>query len=323
LRVARLRGRNPGLTPWRKRNARSWQTFGPGAGPSAASTRSQPLIFGLTAVWNEGDVIWATVRNLFAQGADEVFVIDEESSDETREEAQAAGGRVVAQATSGVFAEAEHCRHIRRVIEEQTTEAGGDVWWIVVDADEFPRGPDGVTIRELVAGLPPWVDTVGSRVLEHLPDAASSYEPRTHPAASIPLAHWYNDPFCPHGHWKHQLFRVRSADDLYPLRGHHTVGAGDGRRIREASPSLLMHHVPFRDRTRTETRLSGAVRYTDSPDEFTRLRIAYRLRVVGDLYENRHHVCENDSPGEPLRGITLRAWRDLVPEAERVLPELQ
>ncbi len=53
---------------------RGWRTDRAAPGPSAPSSRSRPLIFGVTSVYDEDDVIWATVRNLFVQGADEVFV---------------------------------------------------------------------------------------------------------------------------------------------------------------------------------------------------------------------------------------------------------
>ncbi len=324
---ARLRRRYPAYPPEFKRHARSWRSELAAPGPSGRSPRARPPIFGLVGVWEEEDVIWATVRNLFVQGVDGVFVMDDESSDGTCEEARAAGATVLRESNSTRFEEPLDFRNerMKSVIAEQTELHGGDVWWTLVDADEFPRGPGGATIRSLVGELQPWVDVVGSRVLEHVPGSTSSYRPRTHPASSIPLARWYNVPYCPRGHWKHQLFRVRAAGDVFPMRGCHTVGAGDGRRVREAGVSLLMHHTPLRDRETTRAKLEGAVggRYAATSPRVRR-RLANRLAVLDDLYTDRFDRVPNHLfPGEPRRGLVLHDWRELVPAPERTLPSLE
>jgi hypothetical protein len=320
--VARARGRNPALPPWRRRNLRRWQMGPSGPGPSSRAGAAIPL-FAATAVWNEGDVIFATVRNLEEQGVDHVFVIDDDSDDETASEARAAGASVARCASDGTYREAERGRRIQDLVREQTRLAGGEAWWVIVDADEFPRGPDGTTIRDLVGRLPGSIDIVGSRVLDHLPSDPDACRPRTHPARSQPLAQWYRSPYCPHGHWKHGLIRVRDSDDVLPLAGHHVAAARDGRRLREAEESLLMHHVPLRNRDRTTQRLSRAWapdgRYRRSPDPFTRWRLAQRLVALDLVYAGRYEVVPSCYAGEPRLGVVLRDWRELVPIAERIL----
>jgi hypothetical protein len=257
---------------------------------------------------------------LLSQGADGVFVIDDESDDGTDREACVAGAEVVSVRSSGTYAEQARYARIQQLIKDQTAVAGGDVWWVIADADEFPRGPSGLSIRDLVERLPEWVDVVGSRVLEHYPSGRETYCPRSHPLRCYPLARWYNNPYCQVGHWKHQLLRVRWPEELLPLPGHHTAVAEDGRPLREFGDSLLMHHFPFRDRERTEMKLrrAGAPggRYAGSPDSWLMPRLNQRLAMLENLYTGRFDLIPNSFPGEPLMGITVSDWRGLVSPEE-------
>lgn len=319
---ARIRRRNPPATPWWRRYARTWQSFEPAPEPSAQESSPAPLLYGLTSVWNEDDVVYATVRNLFLQGADKVFVIDDASDDDTVTEAEAAGATIIHDDSDGVFLERRRNDRICQVIDEQTENAERPVWWIVVDADEFPRGPNGLTIRDFVRELPPRVETVGSRVLEHYPSRLSAPKPRFHPIDELPNAHWHNHPACPAGHWKHQMLLVRKPGELRFMPGRHTVAAPpDKKPVIESEQSLLMHHFPLRDRDRTERKLllSGSTsgRYTKSGDSFLMRRIDSRLRVLDLSYQEQYHLAPNSFPGEPTRGLPVRDWQDLVIPSER------
>jgi hypothetical protein len=195
------------------------------------------------------------------------------------------------------------------------------VWWLVVDADEFPRGPDATTVRDLVQRAPGWVDVVGSRVLDHVPAGSVEYLPRQPPLPFFPLARWFRSGFCPRGHWKHPLMRVRRAGDVYPLPGHHTVGTSDGRRAREWASTLLTHHFPLRARSRTEAKLRRAMapggRYGASPDTFTRARIHERVEALDDLYAGRYELVASGFCGDRRLGIAVSDWRALVGPLER------
>jgi Glycosyl transferase family 2 len=322
--LARARRRNPPPPPWRRRAILRWQSHEPAPAAHTAARRGRPLLYGVSAVWNEDDVVYATVRNLFEQGADRVFVIDDASDDETVPEAVAAGAEVVRQPSDGVYSEVRRAGRIQQLVHDRTQAADGEVWWIVADGDEFPRGSDGRTIRDVVEELEPWVDVVGSRVLEHFPAAAERYRRREHPLPAIPLARWYVNPYCRRGHWKHQLLRVRRPGDLFPMPGHHTVGTADGRAAREAEATLLMHHFPLRNRERTEQKLRRSAapsgRYAASPDTFTRWRIAQRLQALDDVYAGRWQLVPSGFPGERRIGVDLRDWRELVRPEERRLP---
>ena len=254
--LAHLRGRNPPVTPWWRRYVAGWQRFEAGRLPPDGS--AEPLIYGLTAVWNEDDVVYATVRNLFIQGVDEVFVVDDASDDDTASEAKAAGATVIHDLSDGTFDERRHSDRITQVIDERTAAAGRPVWWVVVDADEFPEGPDGTTIRELVRTLPPWVDTVGSRVLEHYPSRESAPMPRHHPLDELTNARWHDNPAL---RWALEApaAAVAQPGAFQFMHGRHTVAApANARPVIESSSSLLMHHFPLRGRERTIRRLGVA-----------------------------------------------------------------
>lgn len=321
LAIARARGRVAPPPPWLRRRIAAWQVDGPGPGPASPSVRAHPEIYAVIGVWNEEDIVYALVEHLRAQGVDRVLVIDDDSDDATAQEAEAAGAEVIRMRSAGSYSEAVRTQRFRDVIAACTDAAGDDVWWLVLDADEFPRGPDGTTVRELVEDAPAWVDVVGARVLDHVPASSKEYAARCPPLQYFPHARWRRCAFCPRGHWKHPLMRVRWAGDVVALPGHHAVGTGDGRRAREHEATLLVHHFPLRARERTEARLRRASapggRYAASPDGFTRKRLRERLQALDDLYAGRYDLVASGFCGDRLLGINVCDWRELVSPLER------
>jgi hypothetical protein len=314
--------RNPPPPAWRRRYLDTWQRFETDCPGDRTPPPGEPLIYGLTTVWNEDDVIYATVRNLFLQGVDEVFVVDDESDDDTVTEAKAAGAVLIQDTSEGTFEERRRTRRITEFMNERTMSAGRPVWWIVVDADEFPRGPDGTTIRELVRTLPPWVDTIGSRVLEHYPSRDSAPRRRHHPLDELRMARRHTIAFCPEAHWKHQMVLLRKPGELEFTAGRHTIASAPARKpIIESASSLLMHHFPLRGRERTEAKFrqasAAAGRYTGTTDAFIKKRLQNRLRMLELAYTEQYHLLPNMYPGERKRGTTLHEWQALVPPPER------
>jgi glycosyltransferase involved in cell wall biosynthesis len=112
----------------------------------------------------EEDVIEATVRNAFTQGCERVFLVDNESPDGTVETAIAAGAELAES-----FTTARHDEHLRiRLMNDavwriSVAEAADHVWWLWLDADEFPHGPRGLTIRDYLATLDRSFRIVGAR----------------------------------------------------------------------------------------------------------------------------------------------------------------
>ena len=116
---------------------------------------------------------------------------------------------------------------------------------------------------------------------------------------------------------------MRTPEDLIPMPGQHTVQSADNRRVREYPTSILMHHFAMRNRERTEAKLRRAWerggRYSQSSDTFTRWRIVQRITSLNHIYSGRFDLVPNNFPGEPLLGVQLYHWQELVPENERRL----
>jgi hypothetical protein len=308
--AAWLTHRNPAAPPWRRRAGHAWQvTVSPADGGTARAHAGRPL-FGVIAAWNEEDVIWSTVTNLFREGCAEVFVLDDGSTDGTIAEASAAGAEVVPREPTTHWLEAERCAAIDRLIAERTRDRGQEVWWLVADADEFPTYPG--SIRGLLDRLPENVDAVGSEVVEHYPAPDGGWTPRCDPLGIAGLACPYPSDYCPLGHWKHQLFLRRRYDDPVPMPGAHTLRSACGRRIREWCEPIAMHHFPYRDLDRLERRITGVRdgtgRYGTTPDTFTAWRARHRLEVVRQLRARRYDRLSNSFPGQRHERLELSVW---------------
>lgn len=315
----RLRGRNQPMSREFLRNNRAWvQRVSDPAAPSASAGATEATrLYALLGTWNEADIVYATIRNAFEQGAQRVFVVDDESDDDTCSEAEAAGAEVIRFRNEGWFDDAAKMARFRDVINEQTRLAGTEIWWLIIDADEFVVGPDGTTIVDFIGRLDPRVDVVGCRVLDHYPSGETDYVPRTDPVAVQPLARWRNHPCCPWGHWKHSLVRVREPDSVHVLPGYHRHQSREGTMI-EPEQSLLLHHIQFRNRVDIEQKLDRAY----APGGRLAGRSTYyssrlRYQSLDLVYRQQWHSIRSVFPGGPRYGIRLEPWQSLVPETER------
>lgn len=308
--AARLSGRNPPAPPWRRRASNSWQTTLTSVDAGPVGRHAERPLFGVIAAWNEEDVIWSTVTNLFREGCSAVFVLDDSSTDATAAEASAAGAEVVRREPTARWVESERAAAIDQLITTQTRKRQQEIWWLIADADEFPTISG--SIRNLLDRLPEAVDTLGSAVVEHYPAPGSKWSPRCNPLEIPGFVCPYPSNYCPQGHWKHQLFLRRRFDDPVPMPGAHTLRTASGRRILEWSEPIVMHHFPYRDLGRLERRIAGARnstgRYGTSPDTFTSWRALHRLDVISELRAGRYDRISNSFPGQRRDRLDLHAW---------------
>ena len=74
------------------------------------------LLNAVLCVWNEGDVIAATVRHALAQGCSNVFIVDNASSDNTVAAAVEAGAVLAASFDSKYFNEDLNVTYLNEVV---------------------------------------------------------------------------------------------------------------------------------------------------------------------------------------------------------------
>lgn len=213
--------------------------------------------YAIICAWNEEDIIHATIKNLYCQGCDKVFIVDNGSSDNTKTEAIRAKGITYYDFYTKYFNEEEKVKALNScvmAINRQYTL--NKTWWIYVDADEFPLGTNGKTIREYIQTLPDNVRAVSSTIYEHYPSINPFYIRDFHPI-DFQL-------FAAKSHIKKtQLFRYeREKPHIISLGGFHTYNT-QGDYIIEADDKIDVHHFRFRDLKQTSSRLKELTKKRD------------------------------------------------------------
>jgi hypothetical protein len=145
---------------------------------------------------------------------------------------------------------------MQRAVREISEASGAaHVWWLWLDADEFPHGPGGVTVREHLAKLDRRFRIVGARFVNHFPDREPAYIPGFHPLDFQPLCEEHRFG-CQAQHRKHPLQRFdRAGPPIICDRGFHRASSHE-RPLREPRDAIYVHHFPYRDPVVTRRRLA-------------------------------------------------------------------
>ncbi|HET9729776.1 MAG TPA: glycosyltransferase family 2 protein [Acidimicrobiia bacterium] len=213
-------------------------------------------LFAIVCAWMEGDVIGATVRNAFAQGCERVFLVDNDSPDDTVAEALTAGAELARSFGTEQFEEQMRFDLMNEVVREVSAAEGADhIWWLWIDADEFPQGPHGRTVREHLAALDRRFRIVGARWINHYPDRDPAYVRGFHPLEFQTLSEEHLLVVCPARHRKHPLQRYdRGAEPIECGLGIHLAHSND-RPLKEPDEPIFVHHFPYREPATTRRRL--------------------------------------------------------------------
>ena len=217
--------------------------------------------FGLMAViktWMDEDVIGATVRNLKAHGFDAVYVVDNASTDATVPNAVKAGAEVAEVYETEFFDGRLVQPLVNAVVARESLRSRAEhVWWLLLDSDEFPEGPGGMSLRDYLSGLDRRFRVVGASFVNHVPSGKPEYLEGFHPIDFQSLCYPFepaNHPPCALGHWKHPLQRFdRHGQFVLSNDGAHTAFASE--RLVEPSVGIVTHHFQYRDEERTRAKL--------------------------------------------------------------------
>ncbi len=269
-------------------------------------------LFAIVVAFAEADIIEATVANALAQGCDEVFVIDNCSPDDTAARAEAAGAHLLPPLEMTVHDEAVRVRAINDAIARVTASRGhATTWWLVIDADEFPRGPGEQTVRDLLGSLDRRFRTVGSIHLNHYPTTRPAYVRGTHPVRWQPMAERELVGHCALGHHKHPLIRLDAGTPPIEVgNGAHQPAPG-GAKVVEPTVAIVTHHVRFRDEADTRHRMALMQGRLAKERPLTE-----RIRVVDAVYEGRWADVRLRKTRLGNRPVRLRPWAELVPGAD-------
>jgi len=246
------------------------------------------MLNAILCVWNEADIIHATVRHALAQGCERVYIIDNGSTDETVREALKAGGTLYTKFHSDSFDETLKTLHINQAaIALNANSQDAHNWWLYLDADEFPDFNSGKTIAETISAFPTDVRAVGGYRCEHLPTHAPFYISHAHPMDFMPVARIYGEKV-----WKFILLRHdKDKPDIFAGSGAHMYLSG-GESIRESEEKLLIHHFNYRRPDVTKRRLEALV----LPDARGKRRIDLhdlREKYIGAKRSGYHNRLEH------------------------------
>ncbi|MDR2695995.1 MAG: glycosyltransferase family 2 protein [Deltaproteobacteria bacterium] len=229
----------------------------------APSGRAQKpfSLYAVLFAWYEEDIIAACVKNLFAEGVERVFLIDNGSPDRTVELAVQGGALYVETVVSERFSEEIKCGSVfaltRRILAGEGRERS---WWLFCDADEFPTSPDRGSIRAWPAGLDDAIRVVGGHVITHWPLEKPHYLSGFHPADFQFRATPHDDVavYCNFAHNRHNLTRFdNGVFDVTIYGGDHHFTADAA--LYEADKGLCVHHFQFRNEGHSPGRLKALV----------------------------------------------------------------
>lgn len=297
---------------------------------STRATRTPPnpdvVLYGIVGTWMEADVIADSVANAFAQGAERVFLLDNESPDDTIERATLAGAELALTFHTDMFDCYYQVCLMNDFVQYVSRATDHDqIWWLFFDADEFPRPEGGGTIRELIGRLDDEVRIVGARVLNHYPMAGGPGHTRgTHPIDHQPLCEELHSEICEFGHRKHPLQRWdRIGPRMDASPGFHRAEPGQVPWVESASEFLVEHHFPFRAEHHTRKRMGvlwGGDESAARADVPGAEHMLARLESLDAVYAGDWSNVHNFLPESPDRGVNLVDWRELKPP---VSPDVQ
>jgi glycosyltransferase involved in cell wall biosynthesis len=284
--------------------------------PEQPDTLEDFRFFAVLGTWMEQDVVEATVRNAFAQGVEAVYLVDNASTDATVERALSAGATLAQTFKTRVYEEHVRILFMNSVVARQSLASGADhVWWLWLDADEFPEGPGDMTIAQYLRTLDRRFRLVGSTFYNHYPDSKPEYISGFHPVDFQPLCERYvriRPQFCDQWHFKHPLQRFDSDGPfVMSIIGFHSANTMRPGPLIEPVGGIVTHHVQYREEAATRARLDllcGQSRRNSYNHAIGNTEIGKRYASLDAVYARRWQDVDNLRIREADRGVHPRPW---------------
>ena len=220
------------------------------------------LLNAIMCVWNEEDIIYSTVRHAFAQGCSNVYIIDNGSSDKTVVEAKMAGAKHFTTFHSEYFDEIQKIAQINTAVDTLNTASSDEsVWWLYIDADEFPSILTSITIIDFLKKIDSDCRAVHGCLYDHIPTHEPYMMRGTHPADCMPVCIKTNTRKIP------LLRHDKGKGHIFSLGGAHSFSSSETIKIMH--DILRIHHFQYRKPENTRARL--AMLTQKRPDGTSRL----------------------------------------------------
>lgn len=304
------------------------------AGQSNAPARPFEL-YAIMTVWNESDIIESTVRNLFAEGCNRVFILDNDSDDDTVHKAVGAGAECLGSFATEIFSDNIRTDKLNEAVQDiMAGVPKQSVWWLFLDADEFPTAPGAKTIREFLTCQDDAVRCVGSTWVNHFPGPRPYWVEGFHPAeiqrlsGVIQPATGFNlwGSYCAQGHVKHQLVRMDPSRPRVEMGlGFHTFECDE--HLYEPQGRIWVHHFQFRDRDSTLNKLNRLTKRDDNGNSRHATKAQWNQFAEGAenmstrvQYNRRQNLAPlmYDTEHQPrILGYVPENWIDLLGGLER------
>jgi hypothetical protein len=286
--------------------------------PTSPEVLSDCRLFAVLGTWMEEDVVEATVANAFAQGVEAVYLVDNASTDATVARAVAAGAVLAESYRTEVYEERIRMLLMNAVVARVSLASdAGHIWWLWLDADEFPEGPGGTTIADYVKSLDRRFRLVGSTYYNHFPTGAPAYIPGFHPIDFQPMCQRFvpdHPGYCEQPHWKHPLQRFdRRGPFLSSLQGFHGATLLMGERVTEPLGGIITHHFPYRNEGVTRKRLEelcGGPNRNGYNDAIGNSSIKKRFDTLDAVYSGQWDRVDSLQARQAQPGVHLEPWRD-------------
>jgi hypothetical protein len=273
----------------------------------------QFLLFALFKAYNNEHMISAAVRNAFAQGVDRVFILDNGSTDHTIERAEASGATLAKRVETEWFDESLLTAVTQGIVVEESVNAGVQhVWWLFLDCDEFPEGPEGLTVKDYLATLDRQFRVVGSTFLNHLPTGTPEYISGFHPLEFQPFCYILSrEDNCAFHHHKHPLQRFdRGRHFVNTSNGSHSVSSGD-KSVYWEPDGIVTHHFQYGDEEVTRASvLHAASRYVvyDEQSSPKKWGAPHKMSLLDSVYSRQWEDIVVNPGGPTVAAMNPQPW---------------